>query len=142
MVDCTGLENRRPARVREFESHLFRQQALFHAAFGPFFIPHPQLHPIAACGLAPSRLRTYCTVSERVEIGKALEGELTPRHGGDRVSEQAGKFSGLNDAPKGDTRDIAAKAAGFGNGKTYATRLHSNSISRLALLTLAIDSIS
>ena len=93
-------------------------------------------------GLAPSRLRTYCTVSERVEIGKALEGELTPRHGGDRVSEQAGKFSGLNDAPKGDTRDIAAKAAGFGNGKTYATRLHSNSISRLALLTLAIDSIS
>ena len=97
---------------------------------------------IGSGGLAPSRLRTYCTVSERVEIGKALEGELTPRHGGDRVSEQAGKFSGLNDAPKGDTRDIAAKAAGFGNGKTYATRLHSNSISRLALLTLAIDSIS
>ena len=97
---------------------------------------------IGSGGPAPSRLRTYCTVSERVEIGKALEGELTPRHGGDRVSEQAGKFSGLNDAPKGDTRDLAAKAAGFGNGKTYATRLHSNSISRLALLTLAIDSIS
>ena len=25
MVDCTGLENRQPARVREFESHRFRQ---------------------------------------------------------------------------------------------------------------------
>ena len=25
VVDCTGLENRRPARVREFESHRFRQ---------------------------------------------------------------------------------------------------------------------
>ena len=91
---------------------------------------------------AENEFRKDFTVSERVEIGKALEGELTPRHGGDRVSEQAGKFSGLNDAPKGDTRDLAAKAAGFGNGKTYATRLHSNSISRLALLTLAIDSIS
>ena len=25
MVDCTGLENRRLERVREFESHRFRQ---------------------------------------------------------------------------------------------------------------------
>ena len=25
VVDCTGLENRRPERVREFESHRFRQ---------------------------------------------------------------------------------------------------------------------
>ena len=139
MVDCTGLENRRPARVREFESHLFRQEPLFHAAFGPFFIPHPQLHPIAACGLAPSRLRTYCTVSERVEIGKALEGELAQRVG---VNQHTKEGMENFPHPQGATRDIAAKAAGFGNGKTYATRLHSNSISRLALLTLAIDSIS
>ena len=138
MVDCTGLENRRPARVREFESHLFRQQALFHAAFGPFFIPHPQLHPIAACGLAPSRLRTYFTVSERVEIGKALEGELQGRVGNPELRPIGEKIPEL---PQGRTRDLAAKAAGFGNGKTYATRLHSNSISRLALLTLATDSI-
>ena len=26
MVDCTGLENRQPERVREFESHRFRQK--------------------------------------------------------------------------------------------------------------------
>ena len=41
MVDCTGLENRRPARAREFESHRFRQsvrvprvQALHHVGTG------------------------------------------------------------------------------------------------------------
>ena len=96
---------------------------------------------IGSGGLAPSRLRTCRNVSERVEIGKALEGELAGRHGGDRASEQAGKFSGLNDAPKGDARDLAAKAAGFGNGKTYATRLHSSSISRPALAMLATDSM-
>ena len=96
---------------------------------------------IGSGGLAPSRLRTYCTGSERVEIGKALEGELAAK-----AAQR--KKSGVANLPEnfpegvGDTRDIAAKAAGFGNGKTYATRLHSNSISRLALLTLAIDSIS
>ncbi len=90
-------------------------------------------------GLAPSRLRTYCTVSERVEIGKALEGELAQRVG---VNQHTKEGMENFPHPQGATRDIAAKAAGFGNGKTYATRLHSNSISRLALLTLAIDSIS
>ena len=124
---------------RGFESRPLRQEPLFHAAFGPFFIPHPQLHPIAACGLAPSRLRTYFTVSERVEIGKALEGELQGRVGNPELRPIGEKIPEL---PQGRTRDLAAKAAGFGNGKTYATRLHSNSISRLALLTLAIDSIS
>ena len=90
-------------------------------------------------GLAPSRLRTYFTVSERAEIGKALEVELQGRVGNPALKSIPENFPEL---PKGDTRDLAAKAAGFGNGKTYATRLHSNSISRLALLTLAIDSIS
>ena len=94
---------------------------------------------IGSGGLAPSRLRTYCTVSERVEIGKALEGELAQRVG---VNQHTKEGMENFPHPQGATRDIAAKAAGFGNGKTYATRLHSNSISRLALLTLAIDSIS
>ena len=85
-------------------------------------------------------MRTYFTVSERVEIGKALEAEVRER------AERRMK-AGVNPPEnfpegRGDARDILAKAAGFGNGKTYATRLHSNSISRLALLTLAIDSIS
>ena len=94
---------------------------------------------IGSGGLAPSRLRTYCTVSERVEIGKALEGELSKRNG---VRHDGSAAKENFPEVKGQTRDLAAKAAGYGNGKTYATRLHSNSISRLALLTLAIDSIS
>ena len=114
---------------------------------------------IGSGGLAPSRLRTYCTVSERVEIGKALEGELAAKalqrmkSGIENPEENfpQGRVGNpelrpigekIPELPQGRTRDIAAKAAGFGNGKTYATRLHSNSISRLALLTLAIDSIS
>ena len=84
-------------------------------------------------------MRTYFTVSERAEIGKALEGELQGRVGNPELRPIGEKIPEL---PQGRTRDLAAKAAGFGNGKTYATRLHSNSISRLALLTLAIDSIS
>jgi ParB family chromosome partitioning protein len=68
---------------------------------------------------AENEFRKDFTVSERVEIGKALEGELAKRHGGDRSQQQAGKFSSLVEAPKGYTRDLAAKAAGFGNGKTY-----------------------
>ena len=84
-------------------------------------------------GLAPSRLRTYFTVSERVEIGKALEGELQGRVGNPELRPIGEKIPEL---PQGRTRDLAAKAAGFGNGKTYATRLHSSSISRPALLML------
>lgn len=68
---------------------------------------------------AENEFRKDFTVSERVEIGKALEGELSKRHGGDRRSDQGGKNSTLPDAPEGKTRDLAAKAAGFGNGKTY-----------------------
>jgi hypothetical protein len=33
VVDCTGLENRQRATVREFESHRFRQKAVLR----PFF---------------------------------------------------------------------------------------------------------
>jgi DNA-binding MarR family transcriptional regulator len=38
VVDCNGLENRRLARVREFESHRFRQNFCKNAPFGAFFI--------------------------------------------------------------------------------------------------------
>ena len=71
---------------------------------------------IGSGGLAPSRLRTYCTVSERAEIGKALEGELQGRVGNPELRPIGEKIPEL---PQGRTRDLAAKAAGFGNGKTY-----------------------
>ena len=61
-------------------------------------------------------MRTYCTVSERVEIGKALEGELAQRVG---VNQHTKEGMENFPHPQGATRDIAAKAAGFGNGKTY-----------------------
>ena len=83
-------------------------------------------------------MRTYFTVSERVEIGKALEAELSQRNG---VRHDSSAAKENFPEVKGQTRDLAAKAAGFGNGKTYATRLHSNSISRLALAMLATLSI-
>lgn len=66
---------------------------------------------------AENEFRKDFTVSERVEIGKALEVELAAK------AEQRMKAGAAN--PKenfpegGQTRDIAAKAAGFGNGKTY-----------------------
>ena len=88
---------------------------------------------------AENEFRKDFTVSERVEIGRALEAELGQRQGQRTDLPLPENFPEVR---KGDTRDIASKASGFGNGKTYATRLHSNSISRLALLTLAIDSIS
>jgi hypothetical protein len=71
--------------------------------------------------LAENEFRKDFTHSERVAIGEAIERELEGRHGGDRKSglDQEGKFSTLIDAPEGRTRDLAAKAAGFGNGKTY-----------------------
>lgn len=55
-------------------------------------------------------------MSERVEIGKALEGELVKRVGVNQHTEGRENFP---DPPQGRTRDLAAKAAGFGNGKTY-----------------------
>lgn len=54
-------------------------------------------------------------MSERVEIGKALELELAGR--AHRPSAETKE--NFPDFPQGQTRDLAAKAAGFGNGKTY-----------------------
>lgn len=68
--------------------------------------------------LAENEFRKDFTYSERVAIGEAIEAELgerrgNPEFGADPIPEN---FPAL---PKGDTRDLAAKAAGFGNGKTY-----------------------
>lgn len=65
---------------------------------------------------AENEFRKDFTVSERVEIGKALEVELAGRAGNPSLKSIPENFPELQ---KGDTRDLAAKAAGFGNGKTY-----------------------
>lgn len=68
---------------------------------------------------AENEFRKDFTVSERVEIGKALEGELAKQA---EKRMKAGIPSPVENFPQGDagkTRDLAAKAAGFGNGKTY-----------------------
>lgn len=65
---------------------------------------------------AENEFRKDFTVSERVEIGKALEGELQGRVGNPELRPIGEKIPEL---PQGRTRDLAAKAAGFGNGKTY-----------------------
>ena len=65
--------------------------------------------------LAENEFRKDFTPSERVAIGEAIERELGSRLGANQHSEGPENFPD----PKGDTRDIAAKAAGFGNGKTY-----------------------
>lgn len=56
------------------------------------------------------------THSERVAIGEAIEAELGSRNGVRHDSKPA-----MENFPQveGATRDLAAKAAGFGNGKTY-----------------------
>ncbi|SDE61230.1 ParB/RepB/Spo0J family partition protein [Pseudomonas extremaustralis] len=65
--------------------------------------------------MAENEFRKDFTPSERVAIGEAIERELGSRLGANQHSEGPENFPD----PKGDTRDIAAKAAGFGNGKTY-----------------------
>ncbi|UNM17304.1 ParB N-terminal domain-containing protein [Pseudomonas sp. ArH3a] len=65
--------------------------------------------------LAENEFRKDFTPSERVAIGEAIELELQGRNHRP-ASESPENFPELL---KGDTRDIAAKAAGFGNGKTY-----------------------
>lgn len=50
----------------------------------------------------------------------ALERELPKRHGNNQhTKEEVENFP----PPEGKTRDIAAKAAGFGNGKTRPARV-------------------
>jgi len=49
-----------------------------------------------------------------VAIGEAIEAELGNRVGVNQHTE--GKENFPDPAPQGQTRDLAAKAAGFGNG--------------------------
>jgi len=66
---------------------------------------------------AENEFRKDFTMSERVEIGKALEVELAAQA---EKRMKAGIANPVENFPEGSrTRDLAAKAAGFGNGKTY-----------------------
>ena len=65
---------------------------------------------------AENELRKDFTQSERVAIGRALEGDLAKRNG---VRHDTSAAKENFPEVKGQTRDLAAKAAGFGNGKTY-----------------------
>jgi ParB-like chromosome segregation protein Spo0J len=65
--------------------------------------------------LAENEFRKDFTHSERVAIGEAIEQELQGRVGRP-AAEMVENFPPL---AEGKTRDLAAKAAGFGNGKTY-----------------------
>lgn len=66
--------------------------------------------------LAENEFRKDFTYSERVAIGAAIEAELKGRLGVNQHSEGKENFP---DPPQGQTRDLVAKATGFGNGKTY-----------------------
>lgn len=66
--------------------------------------------------LAENEFRKDFSPSERVAIGEAIERELEGRHGKNQHTKEDVENI---PSPEGATRDIAAKAAGFGNGKTY-----------------------
>lgn len=75
------------------------------------------LDSLLAGEYAENEFRKDFTVSERVEIGKALEVELAAKA---EKRMKAGVQNPVENFPEGSrTRDLAAKAAGFGNGKTY-----------------------
>jgi len=62
-----------------------------------------------------NEMRKQFTVTERLAIAQRISERMQGRVGGDRKSDQAGNISGMD---KGDTRDIAARRAGLGSGKT------------------------
>ena len=66
-----------------------------------------------------NEMRKGFTVSERVAIGEAMEKELQGRVGNPQLkAANVENFPPLQ--PEGKTRDLVAKATGFGNGKTLA----------------------
>lgn len=65
---------------------------------------------------AENEFRKDFTPSERVAIGEAIEAELGNRQGKRTDLELRENFPEVSE---GRNRDIAAKASGFGNGKTY-----------------------
>lgn len=62
---------------------------------------------------SPAEHVSCTTRAQRVAIGEAIEQELQGRN--HRPAESPENFPEL---PKGDTRDLAAKAAGFGNTRS------------------------
>lgn len=67
--------------------------------------------------LAENEFRKDFTPSERVAIGEAIEKELQGRVGNPDLKEPIKE--NFPELQKGQTRDLVAKATGFGNGKTY-----------------------
>lgn len=67
--------------------------------------------------LAENDCRKDFTPSERVAIGEAIEEELRGRVGNPNL--QSPIQENFPELPQGQTRDLVAKATGFGNGKTY-----------------------
>ena len=63
-----------------------------------------------------NQIRKDFTPTEAVAIAMAIQGRMAQRHGGDRKTDQGGNISTLNEP--GKSRDIAARAAGLGSGKT------------------------
>jgi ParB family chromosome partitioning protein len=82
------------------------------------------LKSILAGEFAENEFRKNFTKSERIAIGKALEAEAGERRGRPSA-EKAADSIGLKiqenfpEFPKAQTRDLAAKVAGFQNPRTY-----------------------
>lgn len=68
-----------------------------------------------------NEFRKDFTPSVRVAIGEAKERELRWRVGVNQHTHE-GKENLPSPIPQGQTRDLAAQAAGFGNGKTLGLR--------------------
>lgn len=68
--------------------------------------------------MVQDRFRKDFTPSERVAIGEAIEKELRQRVGVNQHTKE-GQENFPAPPPQGQTRDLVAKATGFGNGKTY-----------------------
>lgn len=69
--------------------------------------------------LAENEFRKDFTHSERVAIGEAIEAELGDRRLATLKQNAPVEVENFPPREEGKTRDLAAKAAGFGNGKTY-----------------------
>lgn len=61
-------------------------------------------------------IRKQFTVTEQIALAQVIQGQVAGRAGGNRMPEHSGNISGKVD--QGDSRDIAARAAGLGSGKT------------------------
>lgn len=69
--------------------------------------------------LAENDCRKDFTPSERVAIGEAIEEELRGRNLATLKQNAEVENFPQRETPEGKTRDLVAKATGFGNGKTY-----------------------